>query len=173
MEAPGVIILPRASSKFSIFDCFSHLPGALPHLCTKACACKASRPDTFGIFGCAQAALQTNMCLNLHDTDISYTHIVFQHDTVLVIGLCLKLRTWYRYIPEWEEEMSAIGRLWVEETEPDTDPDSAMLASDFTDINVGTSADDVPNAELENNDDSVDETEDMKLKGPQFGSTDL
>ena len=43
--------------------------------------------------------------------------------------------------------MASIGHWWEDETEPDMEQEISMLASDFSDINVGSNAEDTDQTE--------------------------
>lgn len=61
----------------------------------------------------------------------------------LLIALC-------SYVPETEEWLAQEGHWWENEAEPDVEQEVSMLASDFSDINVGTSADESDDQAVEN-----------------------
>ena len=81
-----------------------------------------------------------------------------------------------RYFPETDEWLASIGHLWEDEAEPDVGQEVSMLASDFSDINVGNNTDDTDDAsgEPDNEDEpaTVPDDEASEL-GNLFGPTDL
>ncbi|DBA67266.1 TPA: hypothetical protein ACH3X2_001573 [Trebouxia sp. C0005] len=81
-----------------------------------------------------------------------------------------------KYFPEMDEWLADIGHLWEDEAEPDVGQEVSMLASDFSDINVGNSADDTddPSGEADNEDESATAPDDEASElGNLFGQTDL
>jgi len=82
----------------------------------------------------------------------------------------------YRYFPETDEWLASIGHWWEDEAEPDVGQEVSMLASDFSDINVGNNADDTDDAsgEPDNEDESATAPDDEASElGNLFGPTDL
>ena len=67
------------------------------------------------------------------------------------------------------------GHWWENEEEPDLEQEISMLASDFSDINVGNSADegDQQVVEGDREEDSSPESEDATQLGKLFGPIDL
>lgn len=104
--------------------------------------------------GC-QAALQTQALPSLHAT---------QHAD----WIC-------RYVPETEEWLAQQGHWWDNEAEPDTEQEVSMLASDFSDINIGGSADETDDQAVEGDreEDSSTGSEDATELGGLFGPIDL
>ncbi len=81
-----------------------------------------------------------------------------------------------RYFPETDEWLASIGHWWEDEAEPDVGQEVSMLASDFSDINVGSNADDTDDAsgEPDNEDESATAPdEEASELGNLFGPTDL
>ncbi|KAL0056022.1 hypothetical protein WJX82_006799 [Trebouxia sp. C0006] len=81
-----------------------------------------------------------------------------------------------QYFPETDEWLASIGHWWEDEAEPDVGQEVSMLASDFSDINVGSNADDTDDAsgEPDNEDESATAPdEEASELGNLFGPTDL
>ena len=80
-----------------------------------------------------------------------------------------------RYVPETEEWLAQEGHWWENEAEPDMEQEVSMLASDFSDINVGTSADESDEQAVEGDreQDSSPASEEATELGGLFGPIDL
>ncbi len=81
-----------------------------------------------------------------------------------------------RYFPETEEWLAESGHWWEDEVEPDLDQEVSMLASDFSDINVGNNADnaDDQTGDADNEDEAATSPDDEAAElGNHFGQTDL
>ena len=80
-----------------------------------------------------------------------------------------------RYVPETEEWLAQEGHWWENEAEPDLEQEVSMLASDFQDINVGTSADESEDQAVEGDreEDSSPASEEATELSSLFGPIDL
>ena len=83
--------------------------------------------------------------------------------------------TMLRYVPETEDWLAAAGHLWEDVVEPDMSQEISMLASDFSDINVGGAAEDNDDqvGEAEPEDDASNEPDESTEFGKLFGPADL
>lgn len=81
-----------------------------------------------------------------------------------------------RYFPETDEWLASIGHWWEDEAEPDLGQEVTMLASDFSDINIGSNADDADDqsGEGDNEEDAGPSQDDEAAElGNLFGQNDL
>ena len=80
-----------------------------------------------------------------------------------------------RYVPETEEWLAEAGHLWEDVAEPDMSQELSMLASDFSDINVGGGVEDSDDqaGEAETEEDASNEPDESTELGKLFGPADL
>ena len=80
-----------------------------------------------------------------------------------------------RYVPDTEEMLAQEGHWWENEAEPDMEQEVSMLASDFSDINVGTSADESDDQAVDGDreEDSSPASEEATELSGLFGPMDL
>lgn len=79
------------------------------------------------------------------------------------------------YVPETEEWLAQEGHWWENEAEPDMEQEVSMLASDFSDINIGTSADESDDQAVESDpgENSSPASEEATELSGLFGPIDL